>query len=56
VGGKSGFNRLPKRYGFVTVGVSNLFDEDFNYEDTDVNNPEIQPDRMIFAKIILALP
>jgi len=48
--------RLPKRYGFITVGVSNLFDEDFNYEDTDVNNPEIQPDRMIFAKVILALP
>jgi len=56
VGGKSGFNRLPKRYGFVTVGVSNLFDEDFKSEDTDVNNPEIQPARMIFGKVILAFP
>jgi TonB dependent receptor len=27
--------RLPKRYGFVTVGVTNLFDRRFNYQQTD---------------------
>ena len=48
--------RLPKRYGFITVGVSNLTDEKFEYFDTDINNPHIQPDRFFFAKITLALP
>ena len=48
--------RLPERYGVITIGVLNLFDKDFNYEDTDVNNPEIQPDRVIFGRVTLALP
>jgi tetratricopeptide (TPR) repeat protein len=48
--------RLPKRYGFITVGVSNLTDEKFNYFDTDVLNPHIQPDRFFFTKITLAIP
>jgi tetratricopeptide (TPR) repeat protein len=46
--------RLPKRYGFISVGVTNLFDEEFEYADTDVQNPRIQPERTIFAKITLA--
>jgi hypothetical protein len=48
--------RLPKRYGFFTVGVTNLFDEDFDYYDIDALNPSIQPDRYIFGKVTLALP
>jgi tetratricopeptide (TPR) repeat protein len=48
--------RLPKRYGFVTVGATNLFDEEFDFADTDVDNPRIQPDRSIFARITLAFP
>jgi tetratricopeptide (TPR) repeat protein len=52
--------RLPKRYGFLTLGVTNLFDEDFEYFDADFdvnpNSPEIQPDRVFFGKITLALP
>jgi len=48
--------RFPKRYGFFTLGVRNLFDEDFDYFDIDTNNPRIQPDRTIFGKITLALP
>jgi outer membrane receptor protein involved in Fe transport len=48
--------RLPKRYGFITVGATNLLDEDFNYYDIDRNNPSIQPDRLIFGKVTLALP
>jgi outer membrane receptor for ferrienterochelin and colicin len=48
--------RFPKRYGFFTLGVTNLFDEDFNYFDKDTDNPSIQPDRAIFGKITLALP
>jgi tetratricopeptide (TPR) repeat protein len=48
--------RLPKRYGFLSVGVSNLFDEKFEYYDLDWRNASIQPDRFYFAKITLALP
>ena len=48
--------RLPKRYGFLTVGVTNLLDEDFEYFNIEFDNPTIQPDRSFFAKITLALP
>jgi outer membrane receptor protein involved in Fe transport len=48
--------RLPKRYGIITVGATNLFDEEFQYADTDIENPQIQPDRFIFAKLTLAIP
>jgi Tfp pilus assembly protein PilF len=48
--------RLPKRYGFITVGAKNLFDEDFNFSESDLNNASIQPDRTIFATITLSLP
>jgi hypothetical protein len=48
--------RLPKRYGFFTLGVTNLTDEKFKFYDRDVDNPSIQPDRTIFGKITLALP
>ena len=48
--------RLPKRYGLLTVGASNLFDQHFQYQDTDINNPMIQPQRMVFGQLTLALP
>lgn len=48
--------RLPKRYGFITVGATNLFDDDFKYFETDINNSRIQPDRFIFIRATLALP
>ena len=48
--------RLPKRYGFVTVGVTNLFDRKFKFFDRDVRNPTSQPDRAFFARVTLALP
>ena len=48
--------RLPKRYGFLTVGATNLFDEDFKHFDTDVDNPRVQPDRTVFARVTLAIP
>jgi hypothetical protein len=47
--------RLPKRYGFVTVGARNLFDKEFKYYDTDPNNPAIIPDRMFFVRITLSI-
>ncbi len=48
--------RLPKRYGFVTVGATNLLNKKFKYFEVDVNNPRLQPDRMVFFKLTLALP
>ena len=48
--------RFPKRYGFLTVGVTNLFDQEFDYIDTDGRNPSVQPDRQAFCKVTFALP
>jgi outer membrane receptor for ferrienterochelin and colicin len=48
--------RLPKRYGIVTLGATNLFDEDFRFYDSDLNNASVQPTRTIFAQLSLALP
>jgi tetratricopeptide (TPR) repeat protein len=48
--------RIPKRYGFVTVGVTNLFDKEFMFFDDTNDNTIIQPDRTVFARITLALP
>jgi hypothetical protein len=45
--------RLPKRLGLIRVGVDNLFNESFKYQDTDPANPTIQPKRLIFAKFTL---
>jgi tetratricopeptide (TPR) repeat protein len=48
--------RLPRRYGLITVGARNLFDEEYNYYDTNPTNPEIQPSRFVYAKITLVFP
>jgi outer membrane receptor protein involved in Fe transport len=48
--------RLPKRYGFISVGATNLFDKKFKYFNIDFDNPNIQPNRMVFGRITLALP
>jgi tetratricopeptide (TPR) repeat protein len=46
--------RLPKRYGLVSVGVNNIFDREFLYEDTDPVNPTVIPERFVFGKITLS--
>ena len=48
--------RLPKRYGFVSVGATNLFDTKFKYFEVDRDNPRIQPKRTVYFKVTLALP
>jgi tetratricopeptide (TPR) repeat protein len=48
--------RMPNRYGLIAVGVKNAFDQQFNYFNTDWRNPIIQPDRMVFFKVTMALP
>ena len=48
--------RLPQRYGFISVGVTNLTNRSFLYQETDFNNPTILPRRMAFVRLTLALP
>jgi hypothetical protein len=43
--------RLPRRYGFFTVGAANLFDEEFNYFDIDLRNPTVQLTRRVYARL-----
>ncbi len=51
--------RLPKRMGIASFSVRNLFDEDFDYQDTNVAGtprlPLFQPDRSLFVKLSLSL-
>jgi tetratricopeptide (TPR) repeat protein len=48
--------RLPKRYGSVTIGATNLFDKHFNYQETDIHNPSVHPGRFTYAKLTLVFP
>ena len=48
--------RMPKRYGLITLGVTNLTNSHFQYFDPNINNASIQPERFFFAKVTLALP
>ncbi len=48
--------RLPRRHGFVSVGVKNLTNEDFQYYDTNEKNSMVQPGRVFFASATIALP
>jgi hypothetical protein len=45
--------RLPKRYGMLTLEVKNLFDTDFNFQDTDAANPSIYPERLALVRCVL---
>jgi outer membrane receptor protein involved in Fe transport len=48
--------RLPRRYGFLVVGVNNLTDEESTYQATDPRNLGIRPGRLIYARVVLAFP
>jgi len=52
--------RLPRRYGFLSLQVNNIFDESFTYQDysvfrNDIFNfsPQFIPERNIYARITL---
>ncbi|WDN89547.1 hypothetical protein BuS5_02515 [Desulfosarcina sp. BuS5] len=45
--------RLPRRLGLFRLGIKNLFDKKFNFQDTDPLNPMIIPERFIFVKLSL---
>jgi tetratricopeptide (TPR) repeat protein len=46
--------RLPKRYGILTVGATNLLDEEFQFFDLDTRNPSILPTRRIYGRVTLS--
>ncbi len=48
--------RLPKRYGFISLGVANITDEEFRYFEVDEENQFINPGRSIAARLTLAFP
>jgi tetratricopeptide (TPR) repeat protein len=54
--------RLPKRYGFITVGVNNLTDEYFSYFASEsmlpsnARNLSLRPGRLWYARVVLAFP
>ncbi|MGH7146848.1 MAG: tetratricopeptide repeat protein [Nitrospiraceae bacterium] len=48
--------RLPNRYGLFTVGARNLFNENFQFQETDLRNPTVSPKRLVFMQLTLALP
>ena len=43
--------RLPKRLGILTLEMRNLFDEQFQFLDTDPSNPRIIPERQIIGRL-----
>lgn len=47
--------RLPKRYGILSLGIKNLLDEDFNYIDTDPQNPKFLPDQQVLLSLTVQL-
>ena len=46
--------RFPKRYGMLTFEVKNLFDESFEFQDTDAANPSIYPERLALVRLTLS--
>ena len=45
--------RLPKRYGIVSLVAKNLFNEEFNYIDTDPANPKFLAEQRVFLTLTL---
>ncbi len=46
--------RLPQRFGLISVGVKNLLDETFNFQDTNPAEPMVVPERFFFGRFTLA--
>jgi TonB-dependent receptor-like protein len=46
--------RFPKRFGLATLEVRNLFDENFQFQDTDPRNSAVSRDRVISLRLTLS--
>ena len=47
--------QLPKRHGRIAVGAQNLFDQDFGYQEPDLNHPTLARERTFYLRLKLAL-
>ena len=45
--------RLPKRYGIISPVSKNLFNEEFNYIDSDPTNQKFLPEQPVFLTLTL---
>ncbi len=45
--------RLPGRRGLFTIGVNNLLDEKYRYQDTDIEKPRFVSGRYLFGRLAL---
>lgn len=43
--------RLPRNMGSLTIEIKNLFDRSFSYQDMDLAQLRIYPERIVFGKI-----
>ena len=54
--------RLPKRFGFISIGVNNATDEEFSFLATEsilpsnARNLSLRPGRVYYARVVLAFP
>ena len=46
--------RLPNRYGIFSIGINNIFDKKFKYQNTSVESPSFTPERFLFSRFTLA--
>jgi hypothetical protein len=54
VDGSIGY-RLPKRHGLLTLEARNLFDQQFQFQDTDPKFPRIVPGRLVVLRFTLTM-
>jgi hypothetical protein len=45
--------RLPRRMGLLSVGARNLFNTRVRFQDTDAQNPELYPERLLYGSVSL---
>ncbi|MEN6439816.1 MAG: TonB-dependent receptor, partial [Syntrophobacter sp.] len=45
---------LPGRWGVISLEARNLFDQSYNFQDTDPANPTISPRRLIFLRYTIS--
>ena len=46
--------RIPQRHGFVSVGVRNLFDTEFQFHEPDAGTPLVYPERFAYVRVNLS--
>lgn len=45
--------RLPQRRGLMSLELRNMFDKDFQFQETDISSPRFAQDRALFGRIRL---